>query len=563
MDKHSDKELRKLAAIVKKNYPECDSTPIQKAFSFSKKAHRHQRRESKQPFFIHPVATAFILAELGADSKTVAAALLHDVLEDTKTKPAQLKGMFGADVLLLVQGVTKLSEIAEQKQSARAAANLQHLLLATTKEPRVIVIKLADKLHNLRTLRFLPSEDRKRIAAEALAVYAPIALKLGIHALYNEMSDLAFKYLKPGIYGSLKRSLVKKEKAKRSEINKMVGIIKRKAGLNLLFSIDEKTIFAIYSKMQRKEKSVDELPDTLVLKIIAPTVAECYCLIGTLHGLFTPLPSKIKDYIALPQPNLYQALHSTVLGPKGTPVKIRIATKEMQEITAKGIIAFWQLQSKGTDKLLDKNIALLAKVMSKSAAAGNGDFVDALKSDFLAKTITVFSAGGKAVELPAGATPVDFAFHFDKKSAFRLWEAKVNGKFVSLSRKLESGDIVEIIHSSELQVKEAWTHFAKSFAVKEAIRAFLQKQQRNLLKQMPSIDLNVKVNDAVGVLAAISRAISSSGINIKAANVATMPNTKAECHFNLEFPSAEKLRKAMDKIKKIKDVKSAEIIYRE
>ena len=563
MLKHSGRELKKLLAIVKKNYPECDSTLIQRAFSFAKKAHRNQKRESKQPFFIHPVAAAFILAELGADCKTVAAALLHDVLEDTKTKPAQLKGLFGQDVLRLVQGVTKLTKIAEQKQSVRAAANLQHLLLATTKEPRVIVIKLADKLHNLRTLRFLPSEDRHRIAAEALAVYAPIALKLGIHALYNEMSGLAFKFLRPDVYRVLKRSVVKKEKAKRPEINAMIGIIKKKVGRDFLFSIDEKTFFAIYSKMQAKEKSLDEVPDTLVLKIIAPTVADCYCLLGILHGLFTPLPGKIKDYIALPQPNLYQALHSTVLGPSGNPVKVRIATKEMQEITSKGIIAFWQLQSKGTDKLLSKNIALLAKVMGKSAAAGSSDFVDALKSDFLAKTMTVFSAAGKAVELPAGATPIDFAFNFDKKSAFRLWEAKVNGKFVSLSRKLESGDIVELIPSSELQVKESWIHFAKSFAVKEAIRVFLRKQQRNLLKQMPSIDLNVKANDAVGVLAAISRAISGSGINIKAADVAAMPNTKAECHFNLEFPSAEKLRKAIEKIKKIKDVKLVEIIYRE
>ncbi len=562
MEKRSDNELKKLLAIVKKNYPDCDSALIQNAFLFAKKAHRYQRRESKQPFFIHPVATAFILAELGADSKTVAAALLHDVLEDTKTSPKQLRSLFGADVLRLVQGVTKLSKLAEQKQSARAAANLQHLLLATTKEPRVIVIKLADKLHNLRTLRFLPSEDRHRIAAEALAVYAPIALKLGIHALYNEMSGLAFKYLKPEIYSSLKRSVIKKEKAKRPEINAMIGIIKKKVGKSFLFSIDEKTFFAIYSKMQTKEKSLDEVPDTLVLKIIAPTVADCYCLLGTLHSLFTPLPGKIKDYIALPQPNLYQALHSTVLGPKGTPMKIRIATKEMQEITKKGIIAFWQLQSKGTDKLLHKNIALLAKLMSKSAAAGNEDFVDALKSDFLAKTITVFSADGEAIELPAGATPIDFAFHFDKKSALRLWEVKVNGKFVSLSRKLESGDIVETISSSEVQVKESWLHSVKSFAAKKAIKAFL-RSQRALWKQMPSIDLNVEVNDVVGVLAAISRALSSNGIDIRAASVGTMPNAKSECHFNLEFPSAEKLRKTMDKIKKIKDVKSVEIIYRE
>jgi GTP pyrophosphokinase len=563
MLKRSDNELKKLLAIVKKNYPDCDSALIQNAFLFAKKAHRYQFRQSKQPFFIHPVATAFILAELGADCKTVAAALLHDVLEDTRTKPAQLKGVFGADVLRLVQGVTKLSEIAEQKQSARATANLQHLLLATTKEPRVIVIKLADKLHNLRTLRFLSSKDRKRIAAEALSVYAPIALRLGIHALYNEMSDLAFKFLKPDIYSNLKRSIKKKGKAQIAEINAMVNVVKKKAKKkNLLFDIDEKTVYAIYSKMQKKEKSLGELPDPFVLKIIVATVDDCYSLLGMLHSLFTPLPGKIKDYIALPQPNLYQALHTTVIGPKGRQVKVRIVTKEMQQITAKGIIAFWQLRSKGTLRLLNKNIALLAEVIGKSPGEQKRDFFDALKADFLAKTITVFSADGEAIELPAGATPIDFAFHFDKKSALRIWEAKVNGKFVSLSRKLESGDIVETISSSEVQVKESWLHSVKSFAAKKAIKAFL-RSQRALWKQMPSIDLNVEVNDVVGVLAAISRALSSNGIDIRAASVGAMPNAKSECHFNLEFPSAEKLRKTMDKIKKIKDVKSVEIIYRE
>ncbi len=557
------RELKKLVKTVKANYRDADVKLIQDAFFFAEKAHKNQFRESKKPFIIHPFSTALILAELGADPKTVAAALLHDVLEDTKTKPAELQKRFGREVLKLVEGVTKLSRLASEKREAKRTANLQNLLLATTKDPRVIVIKLADKLHNLKTLGYLAEDDRKRIASEALHVYAPIALKLGIHALYNDMSNLSFKHLRPAVYADLSQLIKRKGKIKRAEINAMVQAIrKRIKKKDVSFSIDEKTIYSIHSKMLRKDKSLDELPDFFVLKIVAPSTIECYGILGVIHSLFTPLPKRVRDYIALPQPNLYQALHTTVIGPNGEPVKVRIATKAMQEITKKGIIAYWQFRSRGTDKLLHKNIESLAKVIGRGKMPlKRKDFLVALKADFLAKTIVVFTPDGEAVELVAGATPIDFAFECNKKTVFRLWRAKVNGKFVSLGRKLENGDIVELIASSGPQVKDSWLKYAKGFAVKKAIKQFLQKPVRSG-KQKPSIDLNVEAKDRVGILAAISKAISSNGINIGAVAVGRMPNAKAECQFNVEFSNAAKLRKAIEEIKKIKDVKSVEIVYR-
>ncbi len=559
---YRNKDLQQLVSAVERNYDKADAALIEKAFYFAKHAHRRQLRRSKKPFFLHPLKTALILADLGGCSNTVAAALLHDVLEDTKVTAGELRRNFGEEVSALVSGVTKLEKITAKSREERQVENLHNMLLAATRDARVIAIKLADRLHNLRTLQYLPNEDRRRIATEALAVYAPISLKLGIHQINNEMEDTAFRYLKPSLYRDLKQKVERRNKGLLSEIDAMIETLKKRLR-KAQFVKKHKTVYRIYTKMQRKSKSLDGIRyDFTILKILCGSLGDCYHALGVVHEAFMPLPHKIKDYIAAPLPNLYQALHTTVIGPSGMPVKVYISTMEMDEIARKGIIAYWQLQDKAAGKLLQRRTTQLQKIVHKwKIPEEPEEFMDALKVDFLDKAVSVFTREGKRVELPTGATPIDFAYAVNPQKAFRIWKAKVDGRFVSLGRKLRVGNIVEIITSKEAQASKVWLRMVKSPEVRDALRAFLKRQRA--VERKPRLDLLVKVRDRVGIFVDCSKAISSTGIKIEAASSSTMPDSTGQCVFNISLSDAAKLHKAIDKIKRIKGVKKVEIIYNE
>jgi len=552
------KELQRLVSEVKKNLPRADMPLIEKAFFFAKAAHRNQLRKSKMPFFQHPFGAALILAGLGADSVTIAASLLHDVLEDTPISAAELRKKFGKSVSDVVEGVTALNEIAPGSPEESRIANLQNLLLAASKDERVIVVKLADRLHNLRTLQYMPLESRRRTAGEALEVYAPLSLKLGIWDLNSQLGDRAFRYLEPDVYLDLEKKIARRSRHLQREIDAMSAEL-RHALPGASFAKEHKTVYRIYEKMLKKSRGIDAVQDFAVLKIICGSIGDCYNALGVVHRRFIPLPNRVKDYIAAPLPNLYQSLHTMVIGPSGLPVKVYIRTREMDEIAGKGIIAYWRLKESSAGRLLRERVLQLGKIIRSRANKNPLEFMDALRADVLGGTVFVFAKGGKMVELPMQATPVDFAYAVAPKQAFRLWKAKVNGRLVPLGSKLENGDIVEITASKEIQANNSWLSFVKSYEAKDALKNFLKGNGEKKLV----LDLSVIAGDKPGVLAAISRAISSAGINISGVSVTTLPNSLAQCLFNIKTADAPKLQKAVEGIKKVKHVKKAEILCSE
>ncbi len=465
--------FKMLVQFVKNNHGSADKRLLEKAFFLSKEAHEGQLRASKRPYFIHPLETALILAEMGLSSKVVAAGLLHDVLEDTKVTKARFKKDFGKEVFSLVDGVTKFRMLASESKQQSNVKSLHNLLFATTKDPRVILIKLADKLHNLRTIQYLKPKDRKRIASEALAIYVPIAHKIGLMQLASELEDLAFRHAKPETFKRFESRLNALEKETLHNIDLMVPVLRKKLP-KAEFYKQRRSVYSIYSKMQNTGKVLDELHDTVILNILVATEESCYCALGIVHGLFPPLPNKVKDFIASPKPSFYRVLQTTVFGPKENPVKIRIATREMDSLNRHGVVAYRKLFGKRLSKYMRQNLSKLGLLL------GNGKnrsgFFDALKADFLTRPVYVFNSRGKLVELPKGSTILDFAFAIEKTRALHVSKARVNGKDAELGRRLDFGNIVDLDFRKKRLVKKSWLNKAKTFLARQAILKALKKK---------------------------------------------------------------------------------------
>ena len=472
--KFSKKSLNKLVSIVKKNYGKADKRLLENAFFLAKEAHKGQLRANKKPYFSHPLETAAILGKTGLGSRVVAAGLLHDVLEDTDIKKSYLKKEFGKEVCSLVEGVTKLDLFTSESRNQESLKNLHNLLFATTKDPRVILIKLADKLHNLRTLQHLPLKDRKRIADETLEIYVPIAKKIGWEAVALELGDLAFFYARPEIFERLKARLKPLRAAKEKEINLMIAILRKKLP-KASFYKRQKNVYSIFTKMKNTGKTLEEMNDVVILKILFNKKPECYSALGTVHGTFPPLPNKVKDFIGAPKPNFYMVLQTTVFGPKKTPVKIRIATHQMNAINRRGFIAYREFFGKKIPTYLEQNLSKLGSLLNNGKNKGN--FIDALKVDFLTNPIYVFTANGTLVELPNKSTVLDFAFATEKNWALHLLRAKVNGKKAGFGKKLDSGNIVELFFSKKSRAKKQWAKDAHNFISKEALRKCLKSSK--------------------------------------------------------------------------------------
>ena len=481
-----DKELQEILDKIKKYAPNADVTPVIKAYELAKSAHAGVFRKSGEPYIIHPIAVANILADLELDMEVIAAGLLHDVVEDTPYTYEDIKELFGKDIADLVDGVTKLGKIKYQTKEESQAENLRKMFLAMAKDIRVILIKLADRLHNMRTLKYMPEEKAKYKAKETLEIYGGIAHRIGISKIKWELEDLALKYIDPEGYRELSDKITMKRSQRQEYIDKIVHLLEEKfkeVDINCEVSGRPKHFYSIYKKMKKKNKTFEEIYDLTAVRIIVDTVKDCYAVLGMVHTMWIPMPGRFKDYIAMPKPNLYQSLHTTVIGPDGEPVEIQIRTHEMHEIAENGIAAHWKYKEGITgnqDAKMEQKLKWLRQMMEwEKDVQDPHEFLDALKDDVFNSQVYVFTPKGDVIELPAGSTPIDFAYRVHTNVGNKCTGAKINGKIVPINYKLQNGEIVEVITSSNSTgPSRDWLNIVQTPTARNRIRQWFKKERR-------------------------------------------------------------------------------------
>ncbi len=461
-----------------------DRDMLLRAYDFAKNAHSNQKRASGEPYFIHPCAVAEILVDLGLDAETIAGALLHDVIEDTSATEDDIRTEFGEGVLTLVSGVTKLDKFVFKSQEEEEAENFRKIFIAMAKDIRVIIIKLADRLHNMRSLNYLSPERQKKMAKETLDIYAPIAGRLGISQIKCELEDLCLKYLDPAAF----EFLVENIHQKLEERNRFVDFVVEEINAILTESNIHGEVFgrpkhfySIYKKMKDKEKTLEQIYDLTAVRVIVGTVDECYEVLGKIHKRWKPVPGRIKDYIATPKPNLYQSLHTTVVTNFGQPFEIQIRTEEMHRTAEYGIAAHWKYKEQRTEETtLDQRIAWIREMMElQGGFKDSKEFMNTVKEELYSSELLVFTPQSKVISLPAGATPVDFAYAIHSEVGNHCTGAKVNGKIVPLNSELSLGDVVEIITSPQSKgPSRDWLKFIKSPSARAKIKSFYKKQTK-------------------------------------------------------------------------------------
>lgn len=549
---------------------------IDKAYRLSEDAHRGQKRRSGEPYFEHVIATAECLADWGMDEETIAAGLLHDIVEDTKITEDDLRKHFGREVNELVDGVTKLGKVKYRGDKTQAD-NLRKLILAMAEDLRVIFIKLADRLHNMKTIAPLPKDKQERIALETMEIYAPLAYRLGMQKLSGELQDLAFPYAYPDEYKWIVDHIKERYEEREAYLKKLKPRVVKaleESGIDVI-AVDfrAKRYASLYQKLLKNEMNLDKIHDLVAFRIIVDDVENCYGALGVIHNMWPPLPGKIKDYIATPKPNGYRSLHTTVLGPNKKIIEFQIRTMEMHQEAENGIAAHWAYEENKWSKSYRKRRA--SKASLKEAAwveqlrswqkqfADPEEFIDAFKIDFLKDTIFAITPKGAVVELPAGATPVDFAYHIHSAVGDQCIAAKVNGKIVPLDYKLESSDVVEIITQKNKKPSSSWLDFVATSMAKAHIRNALKKsgkgQLTNLKKQR--IELKIVAENKPNIIGSVSEIISRSHINI--VTISSQPRERDS--FNVikalcDTDNNSKILKVILKIKTLKEVK--EIDYR-
>jgi guanosine-3',5'-bis(diphosphate) 3'-pyrophosphohydrolase len=474
---------RELAARMARYLPDgTDVEAVERAYDLARRAHEGQLRLSGEAYLVHPVAVAEILVSLELDVETVVAALLHDVVEDTPITLAEIERDFGSEVAALVDGVTKLSQIKFRTSEEEQAGNLRKMLLAMAKDIRVILIKLADRLHNMRTIRYLPQSRQQAIAHETLEIFAPLAHRLGISQIKGELEDLAFRTLEPDVYRMLKERVADRRQEREAYLAEAIAVLKEeldKAGVEAEVDGRPKNFYSIYTKMQRG-KEFEEIYDLLAVRILVHTVRECYGALGVVHSMWRPLPGRVKDYIAMPKPNLYQSLHTTVVGPHGRPFEIQIRTWEMHRTAEYGIAAHWLYKEKARPEALDEKLAWLRQVLDWQHDMKDArEFMESLRVDLFSDQVFVFTPKGAVVDLPAGSTPIDFAYRIHTDIGHHAVGAKANGKIIPLNGRLQNGDIVEIMVNPKSSGPSAdWLEFVRTSSARGKIRQFLRSQNR-------------------------------------------------------------------------------------
>ena len=488
---------KELINSVLKYHPSTDISMIEKAYKVASEAHEGQKRKSGEPYIIHPLCVAIILADLELDKETIVAGLLHDAVEDTWMTYEEVEKEFGSEVALLVDGVTKLGQLSYSADKVEVQAeNLRKMFLAMAKDIRVILIKLADRLHNMRTLQYMRPEKQQEKARETMDIYAPIAMRLGISKIKVELDDLSLKYLKPDVY----YDLVHKVALRKSEREQFVGAIvkevkKHMDDANIKAQVDGrvKHFFSIYKKMVNQDKTIDQIYDLFAVRILVDTVKDCYAALGVIHEMYKPIPGRFKDYIAMPKPNMYQSLHTTLIGPNGQPFEIQIRTYEMHRTAEYGIAAHWKYKESSDGKAPvgkseEEKLNLLRQILEwQRDMSDNKEFMSLLKNDLdlFADSVYCFTPQGDVKTLPSGSTPVDFAYSVHSAVGNKMVGARVNGKLVPIEYEIKNGDRIEIITSQNSQgPSRDWLKLVKSTQAKNKINQWFKKELKedNILK---------------------------------------------------------------------------------
>ena len=463
---------------------------VRKAYDVAAEAHASQRRKSGEPYIIHPLGVATILSQLQLDELTLAAAFLHDVVEDTEISLDSLKESFGQKVADLVDGVTKLGKIEYISKEEQQIENYRKMFLAMAKDIRVVMIKLADRLHNMRTMKFMPVHKQQSISRETMEIYAPLAHRLGIYTIKWELEDLAFRYMEPEIYYDLVEQVKVKRREREAMVHSAMGEIKEHLdSMNITCEIQgrPKNFYSIHKKMLRDHKELSEIYDLLAIRVLVDSVKDCYGTLGVVHSMWRPIPGRFKDYVAVPKSNMYQSLHTTVLYGNGQPLEIQIRTFEMHRISEYGIAAHWRYKesggskpapSAGGDKTFDAKLSWLRQLLEwHQDMSDSRDFVNTVKMDVFADEVFVFTPRGDVIDLPVGAVPIDFAYRIHTDVGNRCVGAKVNGRIVPLDYKLSNGDIVEVITSKQAAgPSRDWLNIVKSTQAKNKINQWFKKE---------------------------------------------------------------------------------------
>ena len=462
-----------------------DKAAIKKAFLFAREKHEGQTRVSGEPYIIHPVEVAKILISLKTDTHTVISAFLHDILEDTETSPETIQQEFGDDVLTIVQGVTKLGKYHFNSKEERQAENFRKMFIAMASDVRIIFLKLADRLHNMRTLNFMREEKQKRIAQETLDVFAPLANRLGIGKIKAELEDLSLRYLNPDKYYEIVQQVAQTRAERESTVKLLMDKIANDVkanGINAQITGRAKHYYSIYSKMKRLNITFQDLYDITAVRVIVDTEKECYEVLGLIHSQFKPIPGRFKDYIAMPKGNLYQSLHTSVIGPKMRPLEVQIRTHKMHEIAEYGVAAHWRYKEKGSQKANnaeDLQFSWMRKMVEYNQDTTNAeDYVNSVKLDIFSDQVFAFTPNGDVYDLPKKATPVDFAYRIHSEVGHKTVGALVNGRIVPLDTKLKNGDIVEILTSKQPAPRLDWLNFVVTKQASSKIRQWFKKNKR-------------------------------------------------------------------------------------
>ena len=488
---------QELISSVRKYHPSADISMIQKAYEVAREAHKDQKRKSGEPYIIHPLCVAIILADLELDKETIVAGLLHDAVEDTWMTYEEVEKEFGSEVALLVDGVTKLGQLNYSKDKVELQAeNLRKMFLAMAKDIRVILIKLADRLHNMRTLQYMKPEKQLEKARETMDIYAPIAMRLGISKIKVELDDLSLKYLKPEVYYDLVDKIALRKSEREDFVNSIVRQVKQHmddAGIKSQVDGRIKHFFSIYKKMVNQDKTIDQIYDLFAVRILVDTVKDCYGALGVIHEMYKPIPGRFKDYIAMPKPNMYQSLHTTLIGPNGQPFEIQIRTYEMHKTAEYGIAAHWKYKESSDGKVPvgkqeEEKLNWLRQILEwQRDMSDNREFMSLLKNDLnlFADNVYCFTPQGDVKTLPTGSTPIDFAYSVHSAVGNRMVGARVNGKLVPIEYEIQNGDRIEIITSQNSQgPSRDWLKLVKSTQAKNKINQWFKKELKedNILK---------------------------------------------------------------------------------
>lgn len=480
--------LEMLVKKIKENCVNINMDMVNKAFNLAFEAHKEQKRDSGEPYIIHPIEVATILAELGMDTSTIVAGLLHDVIEDTEYTYDDIKKIFGEEVANLVSGVTKITKMEYKSKEEQQADNFRKMLLAMADDIRVIIIKLADRLHNMRTLKYRKKEKQKKTAMETLDIYASLAHRLGISKIKWELEDLSFRYIHEEEYYDLVKQVAEKRAEREIYIKNIIEEMYNKleeAGIDSDIDGRPKHFFSIYKKMVNKNKSIEQIFDLTAIRVLVNTVKDCYEVLGIVHTIYKPIPGRFKDYIAMPKPNMYQSLHTTVIGPQGKTFEIQIRTFEMHRTAEYGIAAHWKYKegdnnSETKEKNFESKLVWLRDMLEfQKETADAEEFIEGFKIDLFTDEIFLFTPKGVVIDLPNGATPIDFAYRIHTDIGNKCVGAKVNGKIVPLDYKLKTGEIVEVLTSNNAKGPNIdWLNIAKSNQAKSKIRSWFKKSKK-------------------------------------------------------------------------------------